>query len=322
MQRILFANMGWMAHYEGITDNDMIVGGGSHDPNDKHEVYNFQNLDGKCYGYVQNSKNNLSRIDDSQNCTEFIDDVLVVWTATNDQFGGRYIVGWYKNARVFANYQKIKNSRRKNYRFNIIADAKDCTLVPADSRVMNIPRGTGFMGQSLVWYADGNTANCTPTDKSRITHYKNEVISYIQNYSKTAHKKNVLKVNADAKAKVERIAIEYVAKHYQSLGFTINDVQKDNLGWDLEAKKGKSTLKIEVKGLSGNTIDVLLSKNEYEKMLLAENKEIYRLCVVTNALTTPELTTFLRYSKNWVAEDDPTMILQFSARTIEATLKD
>lgn len=321
MQRILFANIGWMIHYEGITDNDMIVGGGSYDPNDKHEVYNFQNLGGKCYGYLQNGKNNLSRIDDSQVWTDYIDDVLVVWTAPNDKVGGRYVVGWYKNARVYADYQKSTNRERKCYGYNVVADAKDCTLVPPDSRELNVPRGTGFMGQSLVWYADGKTGSCTSADKAKVTKFRNDVISYIKNYTSNKTKKKITKVDVVSKAKVEKSAIEFVTKHYQDLGYTIKDVQKDNLGWDLEATKGKLTLKIEVKGLGGNTIDFLISRNEFEKMRSSDNTEVYRICVVTNALSSPELTTFLKYSKNWVAEDDPTMILDFSERTIEARLK-
>jgi len=321
-QRIIFANIGWMAHYRGITDNDMIVGGGSYDPNDKHEVYNFLDIEGKYYGYVQNGKTDLARIEGQEINEDHLDDVLVVWTAPNKKSGGRYIVGWYKHATVFAEYMESASMERKYYSYNIIADAKDCTLVPVDSREKKVPTGNGFMGQNLVWYADGMTKNCTPVDKARVLQFKKEVLSYIENYSDKQKKKNSKIVDTDLKVKVEKSAIEYVSNHYQSLGYTILDVQKENKGWDLEASKGRSTLKIEVKGLAGNAMDFLLSKNEYEKMRASENREIYRICVVTNALTSPELTTFLKYSKNWVAEDDPTLVLQFEAKTIRATLQE
>ena len=64
--RVLFANIGWMTHYQGNTAKDKIVGGGSYRDDDKHEAFNFQNLQGKCYGYVQPVRFgliNLQRID-------------------------------------------------------------------------------------------------------------------------------------------------------------------------------------------------------------------------------------------------------------------
>ena len=54
--KILFCRVGSMLHYEGNSESDTIQGGGSHPNENKHEVYNFQNVDGHCYGYVQPSK--------------------------------------------------------------------------------------------------------------------------------------------------------------------------------------------------------------------------------------------------------------------------
>ncbi|MGM9928415.1 MAG: protein NO VEIN domain-containing protein, partial [Bacillus sp. (in: firmicutes)] len=272
---------------------------------------------GKCYGFVENGRTNLARIEGAEIYKDHLDDVLVVWTAPNEKVGGRYIIGWYKHATVFSIPKKSSEKERKNYEYNVVADEKDCTLIPVDSRTMKIPRGIGFMGQSLVWYADGNTINCTPSDRKKVILFRNEVLSYIENYSLKQSKKNVY---ADKKAEVEKRSIAYVTNYYKSLGYSIHDVQKENKGWDLEASKEGVSLKIEVKGLSGDVLDVLLSKNEYEKMNASENKEIFRLCVVTNALKSPKLTTFLKYSKNWVAVDNPTMVLQFEEKSIRATI--
>ena len=56
MQKILFANIGWMKRYRGHSNSDKIKGGGSYNPDDKHEAFNFQDVNGHCYGYVQPTK--------------------------------------------------------------------------------------------------------------------------------------------------------------------------------------------------------------------------------------------------------------------------
>ncbi len=51
--KILFWRIRWMLHYEGNSESDTIQGGGSHPNENKHEVYNFQNVNGHCYGHLQ-----------------------------------------------------------------------------------------------------------------------------------------------------------------------------------------------------------------------------------------------------------------------------
>ena len=155
--RLLFANIGWMQHYKGNCNADMIVGGGSWDNKDKHEAFNFQELNGLCYGYVQavGDKINLSRIDKSvSKFDDMIDKVLVVWVAKRPDSKGSYIVGWYNNATVYADYHSSNSSARNRYAYNIVAKKGDCVLLPVDLRTMSVPRATtmgkGFLGQSNV----------------------------------------------------------------------------------------------------------------------------------------------------------------------------
>ena len=74
------------------------------------------------------------------------------------------------------------------------------------------------------------------------------------------------------------------------------------------AKKGKETLHIEVKGLSGPDIYVHLSPNEYSKMKENDNGN-YRLCVVTETLTEPMLWTFLYENGSWFCEENDEITL-------------
>jgi hypothetical protein len=48
---------------------------------------------------------------------------------------------------------------------------------------------------------------------------------------------------------VEQKAVELTWQHYTQLGYALTPVEKDNVGWDLEAVVGCIHLKLEVKGL-------------------------------------------------------------------------
>ena len=128
--RLLFANIGWMEHYKGNCDADMIVGGGDYDDKDKHEAFNFQDFRGACYGYVQtvrNAKISLSRIDNTvSKSANKISNVLVVWVASRPDSGGTYIVGWYNNATVYADYCSSNNAERTGWRYSTCLACKSC----------------------------------------------------------------------------------------------------------------------------------------------------------------------------------------------------
>jgi hypothetical protein len=105
-------------------------------------------------------------------------------------------------------------------------------------------------------------------------------------------------------ALVEATAIDFVRKNVSG---EVCDRQPDNCGWDLEFKRSKQTLCVEVKGLSGDEIRVELTPNEYAAMNRAMTGEFsegeYRLAVVTNAITAPRLFVFKHASGNdWVCE--------------------
>ncbi len=90
--------------------------------------------------------------------------------------------------------------------------------------------------------------------------------------------------------------------HYEERGYELEDVSKANLGWDLEATAGTLTLRIEVKGLSGKVASIELTPNEYKAF--QKTTLDYRLCIVTNALTTPTLAvcTFNPVNGAWTVE--------------------
>lgn len=305
MSHIIFFNTGWMDFYQGIK-NDSITGGGKYVETTGwgHEILNFKKYRNKNYGYVRVSgqiklhKLGANREDDQ------IDGITVVWTATDPINGGTYIVGWYKNATIYKEEQKSSKYSNRLYgdylvNYRTVAKADECTLLPRDERVVRIPRGKGGMGQSNIWYGDNNPSFVRKTLK-----YINNGI--LPSFSKIEKKgKSNISRQADPfkRQKVEKAAVKEVIKHYKKLGYEITSVELENVGWDLTAQREKTTLKLEVKGLSGKEVVVELTPNEYANLKM--DLENYRLCIVTDALTEPILRifTYSHESEEWTSED-------------------
>lgn len=316
MQAMVFLNGGWMEHYEGL-DNDTIHGGGSYVKENGMgwEIFNFKNSNGKVYGFVQSKGlNNLERISETAD-EDKVTDVLAVFTATHPEYGGTYVVGWYRHAIFYRDYQTERVNGRKYkgkcMEYNVEAQYKDTTLLSIDERLgfERLPTGKGGKARSNVWYADSDIG----------IEYKEKVLKFIDNYER---KKKVIaekrytnrnrKQDVELKKKVEDIAIKFVMAHYENdNGYIVKSVENDKVGWDLEASKGKHLLRIEVKGLSRSEINVELTMKEYTKMN-EYKKEGYRLAVVTNCLKEPDLFIF-EYSNEkdcWIDRDKNILEIQ------------
>lgn len=94
--------------------------------------------------------------------------------------------------------------------------------------------------------------------------------------------------------KIEQAAIKLVTKHFHALGYMVDSVQRDNVGWDLEAISEDEILRIEVKGLSQEKPLIELTPNEYDKM--KKHKESYRIAIVLNALGNNPFLKILSFS--------------------------
>ena len=212
--------------------------------------------------------------------------------------GGTVVVGWYRNATVFRHFQHLVHPSKKHigngingYRFSALA--RDATLLPTDRRTFEIPRRTkGGLGTSNVWFAD---KVIDPDWLVKIRKLLSGGRAPSPRKSKKAAPDQVRKIL------VEKTAVEIVWNHFQ-LDYEIKSVEKDNVGWDLEAISGSIKLQIEVKGLSGNAVTTELTPNEFR--VFSENRPNYRLCVVTCCLDRPKLYIF-RFnlpSQRWTNE--------------------
>jgi len=71
----------------------------------------------------------------------FLEDVLLIWVATNDTNETR-IVGWYRDAKVYRvqQFQKSFTNQDFDLCYNIVADSKNCYLLPEGERTFPIQR--------------------------------------------------------------------------------------------------------------------------------------------------------------------------------------
>lgn len=94
--------------------------------------------------------------------------------------------------------------------------------------------------------------------------------------------------DAETRKKIELAAVQYVTAHYEKIGYSITDRQKDNCGYDLLVESDDETLKIEVKGTSAVEKRFFISRNERSKSA----DPLWRLAIVTNTLSSPKLEIF------------------------------
>jgi hypothetical protein len=70
--------------------------------------------------------------------------------------------------------------------------------------------------------------------------------------------------------------MQIVTEHFKAaLGYDVDDISAMNLGYDLVAVQGDTTLCIEVKGRSGSAVMADFTFNEFDKIRL-ENAEVPR----------------------------------------------
>lgn len=177
--KVLFCNVGWMNYYDGLTEDDLIKGGGSwvEESGTGGEIYNFEEFNQKYYGFVMTRGSiHIEKLGASED-DEYIDGILVIWVSKHPE-GGLRVIGWYKNARVYRQWQEpIPSSTRSidDSWYNIEANVKDSVLIPVEYRTYTIPRATKNkvgIGQAQIWFAD------TPAAEDILE----GVLNYIEEY--------------------------------------------------------------------------------------------------------------------------------------------
>lgn len=327
MERMLFCRICWMKWYRDNWKEDRPRGGGSYV--DKygygHEIYNFLPDDqGNLYGFVEaGSKMSIERLG-AKSSDESVSQVLVIWVATHPEEGGMRVVGWYKNATVFRKVQSLPQhltGRRPlprsndTWGFRIVAKQEDSILISEYERNVMIPKATRNsrgIGNRNIWYAnDPRDQQLRQQVQEYISKKESEVARSIRDVvaGTTGYQHNIEK-----RHQIELAAMSAVEKWYRDRGWDTEDVSAQNRGWDIEATRGSSFLRIEVKGFSGSNIAFDLTPREYEQLLA--NVDSYRVCVVPDALENKPIPYPLTYnaSSREFVDDNQKLRLQLKER--------
>lgn len=283
MDPIIFINIGWTIHYAGIIDNDPISGGHTYfkDHDIGHELWNFQKTNASYYGYIPRSLCPDFRNFSVKKSNKSIDNILVIWVATDPRDKRHKIVGWYKNATIVKKpftieHQDITvkcNIKTKAYNGVLLNREQRSFIVPTTSR----KRGIEGLGRSPIWYG---TKEINEQVRKYILNFENKI-------SKVKKKKGKRKTPEHIK-QVENIAINHAKQFFESIEggeWHILSVERENLGWDLTASRNDETLKIEVKGLSDKKISVVLTPNEYKTMMSPKHRKQYVIYILAETLS-------------------------------------
>lgn len=135
MEKMIFLNVGWMKNYKGLK-NDSLKHGGKNPEKLGYggEIFNFLPYKGYMFGYVQPPKDliNFERLGASEQ-DDLITKVLAIWTAKSPN-RGTVIVGWFKNATVYREWQPPPKNSKRTYKreqmgYYIKAKEKNCNLL-------------------------------------------------------------------------------------------------------------------------------------------------------------------------------------------------
>lgn len=327
--KLLFCNIGWMENYRGITDTDQIINGGKYIKENQTggEVYNFQDFEGYYYGYVQ-PVNNSEKVSDGRinidklgasSGDSHINGIDVILTAKRPK-GRTVIIGFYKNATVYRDKQINPNSNLVDnqnnpfgYRFK--AKKSDVKLLFKDERNITVPRAGGIhgikggFGQSPVWFAQNLD------DKA---FFKSVYDLLDSNLPKTkAPKDSVLRKIVEVRA------VEIVIKYFLDMGYHIENVERENRGWDLEASLNDVKLLLEIKGLSSQSIYAGITPNEYRAMKNNRTNQDYRLCIVSDCMEKqPTLSIFSLNppTQKWIDQNGVELIIEEKTAAIVSTI--
>jgi hypothetical protein len=318
---IVFINIGWMKYYQGPSPSDPLEAenfGYFKKANAKtgatvgYEQWNFKDRNGWVYGYVPRSSGiNVTRLGASPDQDE-LKGVLAIFVARDPAAQELKVVGWYRNATVSRTPTYKRRFGKNAIEAPIAARWADCRVLPVASRNIVIPTAKsilGGFGQSPVWYAESHP--------DVVRHVRRLVSGADVRFRKPSRRKtrtvrgSPRNLDPDTRLAVEMRAMEWAMKYFDDA----EDVSRECKGWDVEASSDGADILIEVKGLSGPSVVVELTPNEYKQM--QEEKKRYLIFVVTNALTRRARARTFRYCLSgkrrfgkWVSDQGEVLIVQ------------
>lgn len=320
MEPILFVNIAWMKYYRGPRADDPLHANGFDyfrqdyamrestlkEGRNKvgNETWNFLPVRGRMFaGAPRDATPSFTRLGGAADADE-VGGILVVFISRDPIAGCLKVVGWYRNATI-RREPDIRMYKTHRIERRISAAAADCVPLPVGRRTISIPSAKlvhGGVGQSPFWYGTGH-----PDVVARVR----RLVSARAAPDVRKPKKAPRQPDTEKRKQVEAAAMKAALRYFGG-----DDVSSECLGWDIDATDEGGPLYIEVKGLSGPTVNFELTPQEYEKLQL--HKSAYVLFVLTSALTKHPRPRIFRYrsgsgrgaSPYWGSDDAERLIFQ------------
>lgn len=344
MMKILLARVGFMKFYQGPKPGDeKPIGGGSYNTEEiGHEAYNFLNISGTLYGYFQPHMKppyeiNLSRIEQGYT-DDKIDNVLVIWFATNPIDRGQVVIGWYKNATVFRSIQSSNAlPLRENYNYNIKARVEDCVLLPISKRKFPVGHDIegekkGNPGQANAFYVlddKGQAKDLRTPNNAWIT----KLTRYVKDYdgSKISSREDEIQEDiltaehssggqgfqsdVEARLMIESHAMAICKKYYSDEKYVVEDVSA-NRPYDFIITKNGLSRFVEVKGTQTTGDTIILTKNEVELSRTQGDRMALFIVhsIVMNKKTVKKGSGVVSIIDPWQVSDDRLTPISFTYR--------
>ncbi|MBI4569651.1 MAG: DUF3883 domain-containing protein [Planctomycetes bacterium] len=313
---ILVCNIQWFREYLGQENISMRSGFRyvkDYPDETLWESWNAKPINGFCYGYVKADHGIDTRKLGAKDRESPAKGVPVIWLATKN---GRRVASVWCNATVYPYHRerpdKIKttawgNDAREPVLYIVKATQASCRFFAPSARpLLDHPIGmTGKNYGRTVFYCERENR----VHRSRYNILQSVLAKYspntesapppeqpaqaIQPADQTRSKDPARQADPEHRRKVERAAERVATKHFEGDGYEVLNVSAQKVGWDLTAKRGDTTLQLEVKGSSADSVSFDLTPNEYEKLL--SHTATYRMCIVQRALAEePHLLVFKR----------------------------
>jgi hypothetical protein len=279
--KVVLLKTAWSEFYDGdpISGNFGYIK--EHGPKSGHEKYNFAPRNGIYHGYCPPPG---PKPTDLNGWT-------VIWVAKKPGTKGVRVIGVYYDATFTGEYVEFDVG---NEHISFCVSAKSALFVPPELRSEAFPSPVRS-GSCCYLQIPGTTSKYRPllTKLLRfIEATQNDADALKRESSSTGFP------DTETRRKAEKAAVDFVTNHYRKNGYVVSSRESEHVGFDLEARRGKAILRIEVKGTAGAVPYAYVTANE-RNAALGDHDSTWLMCMVTDVHTRPQLHTYT--SKDFLA---------------------
>lgn len=299
-QKVLFARVGWMRWYHGVcSDDPKPIGGGAFNKSSLgHERFNFLRIGNRAFGYFQpqlqpKNRHRASSIRLEKIKAGFLgdvlEDVLIIFVATNPMRGGQFVVGWYKSATVYRYEQPSSSKLRKGVGYFLETEWKDAVLVPEPKREFPIPSGKGGIGTANICYPledDGKKKEYSWLQLATEYALSYNGVNAAQNPEAASDDRLEEEFESDSETRagyqsnptirkaIEEYAMSWAGRRLAKLGLKPKDKHRTE-SFDYLCQRDGAELFVEVKGTQTDGKCVFLTPNEAKHAQTHPNSALF-----------------------------------------------